>query len=165
MMMHQSQIVPNLVYRVTLPPGARVAVVAGNGLDVLFFLMHRQGEPEGHIVINDQYNGEWGAEIHLPLPPSDDPSREAVEFKFNGDQMEVWNSAKVVRFARFDADRCERVRFVRLNGAENPGRSLISNLESLDATLAQIETHLLHRRIDALEARLGAASSGAPSEA
>jgi hypothetical protein len=163
--MHQSQIAPNLVYRVVLPPGARVALVAGNGLDVLFFLLHREGEPEGRIVINDQFGGEWGEEVQLPLSSPADPSRETVEFKFNGDLMEVWNSVKSERFGRFDADRCERVRFVRLNGAENPGRSLISKLESLDATLAQIESHLLHRRIDALEARLGAASSRGPSEA
>lgn len=132
-----------------------MALLAGNGLDILFFLLHRRDDRGQSLVINDRMDGVWGSEERIVIPPEVANDRLTAGFKFSGEAMDVWNEIGVLQFQRFDKARCDSVRFVRLNNdAHNRRNSLFYTLETLDSTLAHIEAHMLHRRLEALEARL-----------
>lgn len=147
--------------KVRLAPDASLSLLAGNGKDVLFFLLHRASMEK--IVINDCIDGKWGEEIQFILPPgSDDPERHDVFFTLGPKGMSVWNSVYSAVFDRFEPALADQVRFMRLRpGAEMIHDRMTFATEPLDATLVRIEAHILHRRMDALEAQLqGADGNG-----
>lgn len=154
-MMHNAFLIPNTVHEIDLPPGASMSLLAGNGLDALLYITHRETEDGTELlVVNDQIRGEWGAEERFACPPEGAEGRYTLTFKFNGKALEIWNPVYATQFVRFDAVRCEAVRFIRLKEATNRRDSLIYGLETLDSTLARIDSHILHRRLEALEAQL-----------
>lgn len=154
-MMYNARLIPDMTHKLRLPPGASVALLAQNGLDVLCFVLHRQTDAGDMIVVNDCISDRWGVEERFVRPPDDAADAFDLAFKFSGGALEVWNASYALRFDRFDRERCDQVRFARFNnGAENPDNSLLFVLDGLDRALASIEAHLLHRRMDALEKQL-----------
>lgn len=172
-MLNLCRFVPGLSYRLRLDPGGSVALIAGNGVDILFYAQYRAGtgqdqpgEGAGQIVLNSAFDRVWEAEIALPLPvaeivagtpvPAAAPLRPCdLVLRLAGNALEVETGGARHVFARFDAARAAQVQFVQLLWADDIDRALVWRGETLEAALVSIEAHLLHRRMDAIERRLG----------
>lgn len=152
-MMYNTLIIPRIDYDVSISPEGSVALLSEDGLDTLFIMIYRKGNPD-QIVVNDHIAGTWGSELIFSEPSTENPGRAVLHFEFNGTGMDIWDGLSFVTFPRFDSARRVRARFVRLLNADNPGGSLISRIGSLDANLARIENRILSRRLEALERRL-----------
>lgn len=161
-MMHNCRLIPQVVHELGLPPGAHVALMAPNGIDILLFLLHREAAGERQLVVNDQIAGNWGREVLLPPPRSRGADKDRLHFKFTGEGLEIWTPSASATFDRFDAARAAQVRFVRLGGAQDISNSLVFGTGSLDAALAAIDSHILHRRLGAIEVRLGLSTLDEP---
>lgn len=161
-MLNLCRFVPGLSYRLRLDPGGSVALIAGNGVDILFYAQYRAqnpaGDGAGQIVLNSASDRVWEAEIALPLPPvpADVPPLPCdLVLRLAGNALEVETGGARHVFARFDAARAAEVQFVQLLWADDIDRALVWRGETLEAALVSIEAHLLHRRMDAIERRLG----------
>lgn len=182
-MLNLCRFVPGLSYRLRLDPGGSVALIAGNGVDILFYAQYRAGAgagagPDqpgaGQIVLNSAFDRVWEAEVALPLPvaqivpetgaeivagtpvPAAAPLRPCdLGLRLAGNALEVEAGGARHLFARFDAARAAQVQFVQLLWADDIERALVWRGETLEAALVSIEAHLLHRRMDAIERRLG----------
>lgn len=163
-MLNLCRFVPGLSYRLRLDPGGSVALIAGNGVDILFYAQYRAGDQTGgqaggqagQIVLNSAFDRVWEAEHCLPLPP-DHPAPPApcdLSLRLAGSALEVEAGGTRHLFSRFDAARAAQVQFVQLLWADDTERALVWRGETLEAALVSIEAHLLHRRMDAIERRL-----------
>ncbi|MFZ1468669.1 MAG: hypothetical protein WAT09_06775 [Paracoccaceae bacterium] len=162
-MLQLCRFVPGLAYRLKLDPGGSVSLIGENGVDILFYAQFRVDAGEaGHIVLNSAIDRQWQAEQALPLAPrpvSEPPQKPLpcdIVLRFAGSVLEVQLDGIWHPFDRFDQKRCSAVAFVRLHWAHDPDAALIWRGETLDAALIGIEAHLLHRRMDDLDRRMGA---------
>lgn len=162
MHMNNALLLQGDVHELKIDPGGSVALVSENGLDVLALFLRRKSEASDEIVVNNNIAGEWGEERVFLLPTAPGGEISSVWFKSNDDGLEVWTAAYAGKFERFTAKTREKVRFVRLNQAVNCASSLTASLDSVDYTAAEIEAHLLYRRMDDLERRL--TQSDAPTK-
>lgn len=162
-MMYDTLITTHVDYEVHISPDGSVALLSEDGLDTLLIFICRRSNPD-HILVNDHIGGTWGSELVVSSVSTGHPKGSVLHFKFNGTDMDIWNGHTSVAFPRFDSARRVRARFVRLLNADNPGRSLISGIGSLDANLARIENRILSRRLEALEERLSG-DDGQPRKA
>ena len=163
-MLHLCRFVPGLPYRVKLDPGGSVSLIAENGTDILFYAQYRP-DP-GHVVLNSATDRQWGAEEHLPRAlPEQAAEAEAgadgrpapceIVLRLAGPVLEVELDGKPHVFSRFTQAQAGAVAFVRLHWARDPEAALIWRGETLEVALTGIEAHLLHRRMDDLERRMG----------
>lgn len=153
-MLHRILVTEHVVYDLKVETAGAVALLSEDTLDTLVVFL-RQSERPGIVVVNDKIADHWGEEVHVMLPPADSENSDRIWFKFNGKLIEIWSQVEAKTFPRFDAERGAAARLMHLFHAENPGGGLVSGMPTLESTLAKIEHHILTRRLDALEARLG----------
>lgn len=152
-MIQSSRLLPGIVHEVSFKHlHASLHLMDAEAADTFLFIGLKN--LDGELTINDCIGGTWGGEQKLILPPQDNPRRLTVWFKRTEKQIEIWNDAAVLNFARCDAVRASRVALSRLEGADNSTRSLTFRVMTPEAMAAEISYHVLNRRIDRLE-RLG----------
>ena len=151
-MIQSSRLLPGIVHEITFRHlNAAIHMMDAGATDTYLFVGLKN--LDGELTINDCIGGAWGAEERLILPPPDNPRRLTAWFKFTGTQIEVWNDAAVHVFSRVDAARAGRVALSRLQGVDNPSRSLTFRVMTPEAMDAEIGFHVLNRRLERLEGR------------
>lgn len=153
-MLEDSHLIPNTSYGVHLhESGAFFALVEPSGKDFLLFVVRR--DDSAQLAVNDRLEGVWGQELTLDMLPASAEDRGYFEFRFTGTALELTTPRGSIEFPRFDEERAGAVRFTRMQGASFSDRAPKLSIGSLDVATARIASHLLHRRIDALEAAKG----------
>ncbi|WP_028029718.1 hypothetical protein [Gemmobacter nectariphilus] len=150
-MIQTTRILPGLVHEISFQhPHSSLQLLDAEAANVLFFAGLRG--PDGPIVLNDRIGESWGAEETMILPADGSARRFSLWFKFTGSTIELWNEQVSHVFRRYDSARAGKTYLSRLQGLENPGRSLAFRVMTPEAMAAEIGYHVLHRRIDRLEA-------------
>lgn len=163
-MIQTSRLLPGIVHELTFRHlNAAIHLMDAGATDTYLFVGLKN--LDGELTINDCIGGRWGPEERLILPPPDNPRRLTAWFKFTGTQIEVWNDAAVHLFPRVDAPRAGRIALSRLQGVDNPSRSLTFRVMTPEAMDAEIAFHVLNRRLDRIEAQgLSLAEDAAPGK-
>ena len=163
-MIQSSRLLPGIVHEITFRHlNAAIHLMDVAAADTYLFVGLKN--LDGELTINDCIGGVWGAEERLVLPPQDNPRRLTAWFKFTGTQIEVWNDAAVHVFSRVDAARAGRIALSRLQGVDNPSRSLTFRVMTPDAMDAEISFQVLNRRLEQLEGRgLSPVDAAAPGK-
>lgn len=150
-MLQTTRLLPGIVHEISFQhPHASLHLMDVAAENILFFAGLKG--PDGPLVLNDRLNGAWGPEETMILPPAGAPRRFTLWFKFNGAAIELWNDAVSQVFRRVDKERVGQIALSRLQGADNPTRSLAFRVMTPEVMAAEIGYHVLGRRIDRLEA-------------
>lgn len=150
-MIQTTRVLPGIVHEISFQyPHASLHLMDVAAENILFFAGLKG--PDGPLVLNDRINEAWGAEETMILPPGGAARRFSLWFKFNGTAIELWNDAVSHVFRRFDKERVGQVAVSRLQGVDNPTRSLAFRVMTPEVMAAEIGYQVLNRRIDRLEA-------------
>lgn len=157
-MIQTTRLLPGIVHEISFQYAhASLHLMDVSAENILFFAGLKA--PDGPIVLNDRLNDAWGTEETMIVPDGGAPRRFSLWFKFTGNAIELWNDRISHVFRRFDVDRANQTALSRLQGVDNPSRSLAFRVMTPEAMSAEIGYHVLGRRIDRLESR-GLALSG-----
>ena len=123
---------------------------------------------EGRVVINDRPEGAWQQEESLPLIVKTVKAQPVVHFRFSGGRLQVWNDLDRLDFTRFGETQREAAFFARFFGAGDVHGNVEFSVGTPEATRLLIENHILHRRLERVEAALASGAiardgDGAPS--
>lgn len=153
-MIREARLIIGATSEVNLQPGQHLSLLAGNGKDVLFYVGHNTDIEK--IVVNDRIDERWGEDMTFVLPSEPEAAgRNLVRFALTPNGMNVWNDAYAATFTRLEPAVAQQVRFMRLSARARLTRDRLTFVsEPVDTLLTRIEAHVLHRRMDALEARL-----------
>ncbi|MCJ1903262.1 hypothetical protein MR829_23370 [Paracoccus versutus] len=158
-MIQTTRILPGIVHEISFQyPSSSLQLMDVMAEDIFFFAGLKSSD--GPIILNNRINNAWGSEETVIVPPDGSARRLSLWFKFNGSEIELWNDHVSHVFRRFNGECAAQTGLSRLQGVENPGRSLAFRVMTPEAMAAEIGYQVLNRRIDRLEAAgISAASS------